>query len=358
MPGLASRLELETRLKGVAARLVARQFARAGFSALAGAGIALGLGVLFLDLLPRLLFATTAGVLPVAACALGGFVVATVYEFRKFRTPTLQDAALSLESRLEHDTGALGAALRTGEDSAFYRPLLVQAGEDFAQADRAPAPVLISTVRLVAVPLIVLAAGVAFLWVLTAGVPQAPGGGDEGANESPSAWAPVDIGGGRTAAEQAAYREALGMKETAATLNRSAATLQDASASLEEKTRALRNAEAALAEGKAVSAEMESIDLPGELPDSEADQQALAEKIMQAAAALADAAARIEEGAATEDTGGNGEFGESTAARELVPFPPPAAIAPRAQEALAVQTPARREMAKRAVAALERVRNE
>lgn len=357
MTAPASRAELESRLKGVAHRLVARQLARAAFSGLAGAGFGLGLGVLFLDALPRLLLSASAGAVPIAACAAAGFVIGFAYQFRRYSPPTVQDAALALESRLERDTGALGAALRTDEQSAFYRPLLVQAGEDFARADEAPAPVLIPTARLIVVPVIVLASAVAFAWVLSAGLPQSFK--SEPTQPGDSAWAPIDIGGERSAEDQAAYRKALGMKETAATLNKAAATLRAADATRDEKSQALNEAREAINSDEAKAAGIELVNLPTELPAGEGEQKALADVLAEAASGMGAAAKKVEEGeSATEDTGGVGEFGDASKARELVPFPPQAAVKSQTGEVLAAQTPARREMAKRAVEALEKISNE
>lgn len=362
MSTIATRAELEARLKRVAKRLLARQFARAAFSGLAGAGIGLGLGVLFLDLLPRFLFGATTGPLAISLAALGGFIAGAAYQFRLFTPPTMHDAALALEARLERDTGALGAALRTVEDSVFYQPLLAQAREDFALAGRSPAPVLIPTARLVIVPLIVLASVVAFAGVISAGMPQGGGGGDAPGSSAASAWAPVDIGGTRTAQDQAALRRALGMKEVAANLSKSAATLRDANATTEQKANALNEAKGALASDAAKSADVEAIEVPDELPTDDAGQEALADKIARVAAGMNGMAKRLENDAggrqATDDSGRNGEFGENGATRELVPFPKLPEVETAPQRALAVQTPARREMAERAVRTLERIRNE
>ena len=359
MSDLGSRAELEARLRGVASRLVVRQFARAGFAGVAGGGVGLGLGVLFLEVLPRLLFGAGGGPASIVACAVVGLAVSAGYVLRRFNVPDVHEAALALEARLEKDTGALAAMLRVQEDGAFYRPLLAQAQADYAVASCAPAPELISTPRLVAVPLVVLVSAVAFIWVLTVDVPEHRNtGGAESAGGATS-WSPVDVGNGRSAEDKTAYRKAIGMTEVAASLNKAAATLRDRNASREDKTRALTDAQSALADGRSEVAGAQPIELPNELPANMTEQDALAEKISAAAAALAREAGRVTNGVdGTEDTGGGDVFGDPTSARDLVPFSKQLPVEATRQEALATQTPARRTMANRAIAELERIRNE
>ncbi|MBZ0135900.1 MAG: hypothetical protein K8I27_05965 [Planctomycetes bacterium] len=352
---MTTRSELEARLRGVAARLVVRSLARAGFSGLGGAGLGLGLGVLFLDALPRLLFSSTGGVLPVVLCGVAGAIAGAALSLRRFEAPTLHDAALALEARLAHDTGALGAALRVDDSSAFYRPLMAQAGADFVSAAASPAPVLISTSRLVAVSLIALASGVAFAWAVSAGAPAV-----EGAVTPPdttaAGWAPVDIGGGRSEADRAALREVLGLKETAATLNRAATTLRDAGASRPDKQRALEDAKSAISSSDTATMEI----LPDELPGDADGQSVLADKLDVIAGELKGRASGIEAdgGVATRDSGGDGGFNHDVAPRNLALFTVQTGRSASPRGMLATQTPERRAMAQRAVAALERIRNE
>ncbi|MCA8918591.1 MAG: hypothetical protein KDB32_05900, partial [Planctomycetes bacterium] len=127
MQQTVTRAELESRLKSVAMRLVVRQVIRASVSGVTGAAFGLAVGIVFLDLLPRALFAFSAGGGALAASGVLGFLVGSLLDWRRYKLPTIQDAALALEARLEVDTGALGAALRVDEASSFYRPVIDRA---------------------------------------------------------------------------------------------------------------------------------------------------------------------------------------------------------------------------------------
>ena len=361
MPAITTRADLEARLRSAAAKLLARQVARAAFSGLAGAALALGLSVVFLDVLPRLLFSVSAGAAVVAGVGVVGFVVAAAVQWRRYRMPDLHDAALAMEARLKHDTGALAAALRLDESSAFFRPLLVRASDDLQMAEAAPAPVLIPTRRLVLIPMLALAAGVAFVAVLNAVPPEgraplavAPQDDDR------AAWADIDVGGSRSDSDRDAYRHALGMEKTAATLRDSAKTLRDANASADSKRQALEDARKSLADAEGDFEGAKATELPQNLPADAAEQAEIAKQLEAAAAGLGAKAAELKKskGGNSEDSGESGEFKVNGAERKLVPFP---AIALHPEElpaqSLAAQPPARRAMAQRAMQALERLQD-
>lgn len=361
MNAITSRAELETQLRAEAARLVARQAVRAAFSGLAGGAVALGLGVLFLDALPRMLLATHAGWPWLLLTAVAGAIVGTGWELRRYRAPSLQDAALALEARLAHDSGALAAALKVGENSVFYAPVLARAANELQQARQAPAPLLIPTRKLVLVPALALAAGVALIAVVSIKPADARGssGAAPAANQQGSDWPGVDVGGTRGEADRAAYRKALGMKETAAQLNRTAAVLRDESAGQSARDSALKNAKQALSDAQVNEAGLAAEDFPTAAPVDETERAALAERLEAAAGKLGAAAAELEHGdrTATVDSGKAGEFQPGKARTELVPFPVLTRMPAAASEAIAAQTPARRDMAVRAVEAFERLQN-
>lgn len=362
MNALNTRVELESRLRGVAARLVARQAVRAAFSGLAGAAAALGLGLVFLYLLPRLLFASQAGLPSLLLITLAGFLAGAAWELRRYRTPSLQEAALSLEARLAHDSGALAAALRIPEDSAFAAPVFARAADELRQAQQAPAPLLIPTRKLVLVPLLALAAGVALVAVVGAQPPRAadstPAVGDTPGVSSD--WPGVDTGGSRSAADREALRKALGMKETAAQLNRTAATLRNASSDPAARETALREAKHALGSSESESSGLSAEEIPNVAPDTEANRQALADRLEAAAASLQATAAKLEEDgrSGVADSGKAGDYRPGTPRTELVPFPAVAERASAPTESVAAQTPARRALAERAVKALEHLQNQ
>lgn len=361
MPAVTTRAELESRLRAASMRLVLRQAVRSFFSGVAAAAVALGLAVLFMDLLPRLLFGVTAGAGVLMAISAAGFALGTAGAWRRYRIPTLQETALSLQARLEHDSGALAAVLRVQEADQFLRPLLAQASGALSKAEHAPAPVLISTRRLILVPLLALVAAVGFAAVIN----SVPPTGTAPLASTPSerkreTWSNIDTGTTRTASDREAYRKALGLEETATTLSQSAATLRDADASAETRQRALDDAREAVADSDSEFSGVSTSDLPDELPAGAEAQAKLADKLERMASGLGAKAQELKEGKAgsTEDSGADGEFKVNGEARDLVPFPVVSiGRSDLAGEALATQTPARRALAERARVAYEKIQN-
>jgi hypothetical protein len=355
---MTTRAQIESRLTAFKARLVARQALRSAFTGLAGAAAGLGLGVVFLELLPRLLLNASPGVWPVVAAAALGCFAAVGWEMRRYRVPSLQDAAMALEARLDADTGALAAALRVTEQDAFYLPVLQRAEQDLHAAEQAPAPVLIRTRRLVLVPLMVLVSGVAFAAVIGAEPPvdttivtNAKGGNAQ-------AWSNIDVGGNRSEADRDAVRKALGMKEAAATLNQSAATLRDAAASDDQRNTAVGEARKALGDADSKLTGLAAEDIPATAPTTEAKRTTLAERLESAAKGLGSAATKLENGkSGGEDPGKEGDFGGTDETVELVPIPRIERTTATPARSVATQTPARRELAGRAVRALEKLQD-
>ena len=356
MGEFSTRADLETRLRSVARRLIVRQLVRSAFTGVAVAAGVLGLAVVFLDVLPRILFATTGGVFAMLIAAGGGLVAGMAWELRRYRAPSLQEAALALEARLPHDTGALAASLRIVEASAFYRPLLARAAEELKQAEQQPAPLLISTKRLVLIPLMVLAAGVAFAAAASAAPPvddpELVGADDVAARDT---WASVDVGGTRSETDRDAYRKALGMRETAAKLNRAAAVLRNTESTPQQRQDALTTAKKAVEEGGEGTATLTSKDMPDAVPADTPEREALASKLEGAASVMAGSAAKLEPGkpAGTEDSGASGTYDVNRKREDLVRFPVVWQNSSSA-EAIAVQTPGRRAMAERAIKALDK----
>jgi hypothetical protein len=337
-------------------RLVLRQLARAAFSGIAAGAVALGLAVVFFDVLPRLLFSATGGAAAMAVAGMAGFIAGVAFELLRSKAPGMHEAALALEARLPHDTGALAAALRVVDSNPFYRPLLARAAEELKQAEQRPGPVLISTRRLTLVPLLALASGIAFAAVVSAERPVGDSAASAGVQEDKrDTWSSVDVGGGRTEADRDAYRKALGMKETAAQLNNSAATLRNPAADTEQRNRALNEAKKAIEDGGEATTGLSPDGLPALAPEDAGEREEIANKLDAAADVLTTAAAGIEAGkvAGTEDSGKGGEFNTDVRREDLVIMPPtPRAESARA-ETIAAQTPARRALAQRAVKALE-----
>lgn len=359
MHRVATKADLETALRSVARTLAARQLARCGFAGCAGAAAALTVALLFMDLLPRVLFSATAGLAGPLALMLVGFVAGAWFELRRRSLPGVTEAALALQARLPGDAGAMAAVLRIDADHAFYNPLVTRAAKELQAALAAPAPVLIPTSKLVLTPVLVLIGALALAVALTVAAPTET---DLIATDQPvadRAWANIDVASGRSEADHKALQEALGMKQAAASLRDSATTLREAS-STDEKSAALANAREALTDAadRGAATDLKSDDLPATVPDNEAELEALAARLDAAADSLGDAAARIEEGkpAGSRDTAREGDFGADAKVRALVPFTLRLEAA-QSPAAVAAQSPARRELAGRAVKSLEDIRN-
>lgn len=357
MHAITSKSELEARLRRVSLRLALRQIARALFSGLAWSALTLVTAVFVLDLLPRLLLERTAGVPVLVLAAVAGFTVGTLIPLRRFRMPGLAESALALQARLDNDSSALAAALQVDHESGFLGPVLRAAGEECSRAEAARPPELIPTMRLVTVPLVVLVAVLTFLWALALDTPVESAVSRDHATTS--SWAPVDIGGGRSERDQAAIRQALGLKEAAATLNRSAATLRSAESSAAERQAAIEDARAAMNSDAARDAAPDGVSTPVELTEDPVELEALAEALLDIAAGFSAKAAAIDgDSEATEDSGRNGSFAGASAVGELVPFPEPQDVRFGNNESLPVQSTGRRNLAVRALSALDRIRSE
>jgi hypothetical protein len=274
-------------------------------------------------------------------------------EMRRDLIPTQQHTALALESRLPRDSGALAAALRMTEQHAFFAPVLAGAGNDLREAERAKAPVLIRTRKLLLVPLAALASGVALAAAVGIDAPGAASPTIVTPESRP--WTAVDVGGGRSEADREAYRKAQGLREAAATLNESAATLREAAAGAEARAGALRDAKAALARSGSDSAAGTASELPEKAPEDDRSREKLAALLEAAAKGLGSRAAAFEKGGArgSEDFGGTGTFDATGKAAEFIAMPAWNTTGVAPARAIASQTPARRELASRAVRELE-----
>jgi hypothetical protein len=290
--------------------------------------------------------------LPVTAALLPGLLLAAAWA--GWRTAiariSLQDAALELEARLEHPDSSLSALLGLPGDSRFYAPVGRRAEQALNAADRRPGRALLPTSLLVSAPVLVLAAGTLLVWV---GPPQADT--TTTATATPSPATPLDIGGGRSAEDERAVQEAMGLQEQAMALRQAAAALREPDTDAES---ALRQAEQA-ASGAAQEEATEMIDRirRTDATDTEALEE-LSDELAALAAELEGRAARAlaETGrAGTRDTGTDADFDTATEAPNFVPFPRPAETVQLAPDsrALASQTPARRRLAQRATEYLE-----
>ena len=288
-----------------------------------------------------------------------GFVVGCGYVLYRYRTPSLQDAALALEARLAHDTGALAAALRVEEGNSFYRPLLANAADELTRAQQCPAPLLITTRGLVVVPLLALVSAVSFAAVVSADPVQgvaALNASEQATKGTP--WASVDVDGHRSTADRDAYRKALGMKETAAKLTHSAAVLREPGAGEPQLGKALADAREALREAAVAGTELKPEEIPAVAPPDASGKSELADKIDAAASSIRSAATAAEKGttAGTYDSGGGDKFNPTANRENLVPMPAMQSAVGATAQSIGAQTPQRRALADRAVKALEKRR--
>lgn len=356
----ATRAEIETRLRGVSRRLMLRGLARAAFSGLGGASIGVVVSAVLFEGLPRLLGASSPGVWLLFATGLVGFIVGVFAQRARFGAPGLVDSALAMESRLAHDTGALAASLNLTEDSAFAQPVLTRAESELKQAALRKPPSLLTIRQLIVVPGLMLVGGISLSLAYSA--PRADprnqpvAGVTDARQPAPANWADMDIGGERSDDDRAAYREALGLKETAAKLRDSADVLRDAASAPTDRERAYRQArEAMSADANTGDATRE---MPDALPDDDREIDDIATRIEDYADTLASAAdTRLTKSGGRADASTKGEFESDLKPAITTPFPEPdiATTSKEMREPTEAQNMARRELATRAVKALESI---
>lgn len=344
---------LEKRLRAFAWRLLARQCARALPACIAGASAAVAAGMLLLVLLPKLLFDGGLLVAPTVLALAGaiGLAGGLIIGLRSLKLPSPRDAALALQSRLEHDNAALATALEARGE--FADALLAGANAQLEQALRARGPQLFSTRNLLAMPALCLLA--ALLTALAWNTPLAGATPQRGDNAPvttrQSGLASIDAPSVRDEADRKAMAEAMGMREVAATLQSAADKLAKGNDAAAQQS-AMQQARKAV--GELPADVRPAVEVPQAVPAEVAAKAKLAEDLSGAASKLRkDAEAR---------EGGRPGTGESTGLdkagpqREIkfVAFPKvalPAADSGTAE--LAGQSPARRALVQRAMEALK-----
>lgn len=333
---------VEARLASTARMLLLRQCARTLPAAVTAAAVVASLLLVLAVLLPRALFGGALISAPAAVAAgLMGGLAALFWQLRRLRMPTLVEAALALESRLEGTDASLATLLQA--QGAFRAPLLGRAQAELATALAAPGPSVISTRGLIAAPLtLIAAAGLAALgWQSPLVEPNGVVGGKN--VPATAGLAAVNVATGRDAADANARAEAMGLQKTATELESAARALRQA-ATQPDANAALDKARAAMGQAKTGT----PLNLPAEAPAEANARARLADDIEAAAGGL-----RRE--AEVKGTGGGGQDGsggstDTNTETRFVAFPKVAAQAgpDRTEADLVGQSPARRALAERA----------
>lgn len=343
---------LEASLRRVALTLWARQWLGALPMVLCVLSAGVIAALLLLVLAPRLLFG---GALVAAPTALGfgaclGLAGGLALAASRVRRPTVSETALALESRLAGRDASLSTLLETSGD--FQAILVDRASAELRAALAAPAPHTLSTRALIVVPLWLLGAAVcaAVAWGgPVAGVESLGGPGPQARSGSLDA---VNVATDRGQADASALAQAQGMKQAAGKLEQAASALQQVNADRAGQQAALDDARTQV--DNLPATDRPAQELPAQLPVGEAAKSKLALEMMAAAGALRAAAERKAAARADGQAAGQGNAQPEPASRpQFVPFPAPANVELNAGAAaeLAAQTPARRQLVQRALAA-------
>lgn len=341
---------LQTRLRGVLRRLWARRLLRACVSGAIAAGAA---GLIAVALLVALPLALSIAFEPAhwVAIAVSGvaLVVGVARKLAVTRAPTLHDAALSLEARLEHGNGSLATALELS-DSRFLKPVLAHASSDLSAALAKPAPHVLDIRPTILAPAVLLAATTALVWAFSLEATGAPGGGHA---QSPVTTAfSVDVPSGRSAEDRAMLARALGLQKAAETMRKAAEAMRSESALPDQRQAALEEARKSAAESGDAELVLGGSELPEIAPSDDAEREALASRLESLAMG---AGQRAEGSGGTTDTGRDGVQTAEGAGPGFVPFPRFSLRASQPEGAeLTAQTPERRALAQRAMNELER----
>ena len=355
-----ARRGITRKLAKVGNALLRRQALRSLFAALTWSACGMLTALLLLSFLPWLLMGAAPAAAPLIsatvalACAIAGAWVS----LRGYRPPNEPECALTVEARAEKPVFALSTMVGLRDDDPFAAPLLRCATAELAEAARRPGPHLLRTSRLICGPLLVLAAGVAFVGAMAApdpagNAPAAP------ASERPVA-ASLDLGASRSEADMRALERAMGLREGATRLERAAATIRDSGTRDEEKQAALDSARRELRRAGSGAGSGDGAPLPTDLPRGTAAREELAASIEAAAGTLRTRAIAAGTRAGTVDTGGDARADPRAdgVAREagFVAFAaaPPEKRVEAAAKSLAMQSPARRALAQRAERAMSK----
>ncbi|MBK9975315.1 MAG: hypothetical protein IPP14_11145 [Planctomycetes bacterium] len=346
-----ARPGLEARLGRVALHLWARQW----LGALPGVVCVTCIGViaalLLLVLAPRLLFGGALLAAP-EALALGGaagLLAGLLQAARRVRRPSLAETALALESRLAGRDASLSTVLETTGN--FQAALAASANLELQAALAAPAPHALATRGLILAPAWLLGAGLFAALAWNAPLADAESLIGSMPARTPGGLDAVNVATDRSQTDAAAVAQAQGMKQAAGKLEQAATSLQQAQADSAAQQAALNDASKAV--GDLPADTRPTLQLPPEVPASPEAKAQLAKDLSAAAGALRTAAARKAGNIAGTDGSQGKPVADAGASRQFVDFPRPVGIdtGTGAAAEVAAQTPARRQLVQRALAA-------
>ena len=265
------------------------------------------------------------------------------------RRPSLAETALALESRLAVRDASLSTVLETSGN--FQAALAASANLELQAALAAPAPHALATRGLILAPAWLLGAGLFAALAWNAPLADAESLIGSTPARTPGGLDAVNVATDRSQADAAAVAQAQGMKQAAGKLDRAAASLQQAEADTAEQQTALSEARKAV--GDLPAEARPTLQLPPEVPTSPQAKAELGKDLAAAAGALRTAAQRMAGNTAGADGSQGKPLEDAGANTQFVAFPRPVGIdtGTGAAAELAAQTPARRQLVQRALAA-------
>ncbi|MHC4841999.1 MAG: hypothetical protein ACYTDT_13760 [Planctomycetota bacterium] len=262
--------------------------------------------------------------------------------------PTKHESAVAAEGRMQQSEGVIASAI--ADDSVFHSEIERQAEFALNEAMTRPAPALLTVKQVIAAPLLTFL--LALLLVPLVGLESKTLVEDTAetpeTSDTRNNWNAIDTASERSAADAAAVAKAKGMKESATSLREDAEAMRNAKTT-DDAQRALDSAR------RSVPQNTNSDELPEIAPDDAKEREKLARKIESIADGLS---AR-----ASELTAENGTKGTKDSGNEVVAQPdetpsnmvkmPVYKRQPMKVKPLAGMTIERRELAARAIKALE-----
>lgn len=343
----AAATRINNRLRTYVLRLHVRRVARGSARAAMHASATVVAGVLLLHALPAVLGTGFQGA-AWAALAAGVlvFVVSLARALARDPAPDLHDAALALESRLEHADASLVTALDVSSESAFLAPMLDRADAALHKALSLPSPHVLGNRDLVALPLMLVLAATATFWAVQTAPLTVPSAGT-----GPSVGQfSIDVHRQRDAADAAATAEAMGLKQAAESMQDAARAMRNASAAQQDRQAALDRARKAAQESPDAVLRSAAAELPEFAPQDQRERELLASRLERIAMGAGE---RAGDKGGTTDSGREGGTPGAAGAANFVPMPAITPTATGSGTELASQTPQRRELVLRAMAALE-----
>ncbi len=346
---IPAQIAFDKMLASFRQRLVVRHVLRLLVRSWLVAGLLLTVSLLIVVALPWWLFSVNSLLGWVIACG-GSIAGAVLYALSKRTSlPTIQETAMAAESRLDTSNGLITSAIATS--GIFDTEVTARAENELSDAIQEPAPALFSLQQVIVAPMLTVV--LALILVVLSGLESKTNAIAEVHEvvDSPvieSSWNAMDTGIERTQADQLALAKAKGLEAKSETLHDNADTIRKAKSKTEAQA-ALDNARKGLPEN--VSKDV----LPEIIAEDKAGRDEIANKIESIADEVSAAAAKLRQDGGSKGTLDSG--GDVTA--EPDETPDNLVAMPKFESTLVTMspfvgmTPARRELAARAVKALE-----